>query len=162
MWPNQSLWIIQMKTTSNRRLPHKSKLKYLNCCSDLPQTLYLGYVTKATFTNVSNKDDLQRKITSNGRWPAMKNDLKWKSTSNIKNEISQQLLVIFPPNSKLRFMWPKQTLQMFQMKTTSNWRWPPMEDDLQYKKGNNSATTGQIFRLSLCEQTKIYICFKWR
>ena len=75
----------------------------------------------------------------------MEEDLKWKTTSNIKSEISQQLLVGSSPNFKLRLMWPKQTLQMFQMKMTSNERRPQMEDYIKYHKWNISATTGRIF-----------------
>jgi hypothetical protein len=38
-----------------------------------------------------------------------------------------------------------ETLQIFQMKKTSNGRLPEMEDYLKYQKWNISATTGQIF-----------------
>ena len=48
----------------------------------------------------------------------------------LQSAISQQLLVGSSPNFKLRLIWPKRTLQMFQMKTTSNGRWPQMEDYL--------------------------------
>ena len=57
----------------------------------------------------------------------MEDDLKWKTTSNIKSEITQQLLVRSSPNFKLSLIWQKQTLQLLQMKMTSNWKWPPME-----------------------------------
>ena len=75
----------------------------------------------------------------------MEDDLKWKTTSNIKSEISQQLLVGSSPNFKLRLIWPKHTFQMFQMQTTLNGRGPQMEDYLIYQKWNSLATTGRIF-----------------
>ena len=71
----------------------------------------------------------------------MEDDLKWKTTSDIKSEISQQLLVRSSPNFKLRLMWPKQMLRIFK------WRWPPMEDDIKWKTNSNiksETTTGQI------------------
>ena len=87
---------LQWKTTSNGRLPQISKVRYLsNYWPDLPQILYLGYVTKANFANVFNEDDLQ-----------------WKTTSNIKSEISQHLSLCDQTK----------TLQMFQLKITSNGR----------------------------------------
>jgi hypothetical protein len=63
----------------------------------------------------------------------------------LESEISQQLLVWFPPNFKLRVMRSKQTLKVFQMKTTSTGRWLQMEYYLKYQKWYISATTGQIF-----------------
>ena len=85
-------------------------------------------MTKENFANVSNEDDL-----------------KWKTTSDIKSEISQQLLVRSSPNFKPRLMWPKQTLQIFQMKMTSNERRNQMEDYLKYQKWNIWAKPGRIF-----------------
>jgi hypothetical protein len=62
-------------------------LKYQKCNISVttgrifPKFQTLGYMTKENFANVSNEDDL-----------------KWKTTSNIKFEISQQLLVGSSPN----------------------------------------------------------------
>ena len=126
---------LKWKTTSNGRLPQISKVKYLsNHWSDLPQILNLGLYD-------------QRELCKCFKWrrPHMEDDLKWKTTSDIKSEISQQLLVGSSPNFKLRLIWPKQTFQMFQMKTTSNERRPQMEDYLKYQKWDISATTSQIF-----------------
>ena len=126
---------LKWKMTSNGRLPQISKVKYLiNYWSDLPRILNLGCYD-------------QRELCKCSKWrqPQMEDDLKWKTISNIKSEISQQLLVGSSPNFKLRLIWPKRTMQMFQMKTTSNGRWPQMEDYLKYQKCNISATTGRIF-----------------
>ena len=79
-------------------------------------------MTKANFTHVSNENDLQ-----------------WKTTSSVMSEIYQQLLVRSSPNIKLKLMWPKQTLQMFQKKMTSNGRRPQIEDYLKCQKRNISA-----------------------
>ena len=126
---------LKWKMTSYGRLPQISKVKYLNnYWSDLPQILNLGLYD-------------QRELCKCFKWrrPQMEDDLKWKTTSNIKSKISQQLLVGSSPNFKLRLMWPKQTLQMCKMNITSNGRRPQMEDYLRYQKWNISATTGQIF-----------------
>jgi hypothetical protein len=48
-------------------------------------------MTKENFANVSNEDNLK-----------LEDDLIWKTTSNIKSGISQQLLVGSSPNFKLR------------------------------------------------------------
>jgi hypothetical protein len=119
---------LKWKTTSNGRLPQISKVKYLsNYLSDLPQILNLGLCD-------------QSKLYKFLKWiqPPMEDDLKWKTTSNIKSEISQQLMVRSSTNFKLRLMWPNQTLQMFQMKTTSNRRRPQMEDNLKLKTSSNN------------------------
>ena len=110
----------------------------------------------------------------------MEDDLKWKTTSDINSEISQQLLVRSSPNFKQRLMWPKQTLEIFQMKMTSNGRRhqmedsnikSEMEDDLKWKTTSdiNSEISQQLLVRSspnlnkgLCDQTKLYKCFKWR
>jgi hypothetical protein len=126
---------LKWKTTSNIK-------------SEISQQLLVGSSPNFKLRPIWPKRTLQMfqmKTTSNGRWPQMEDDLKWKTTSNIKSEISQQLLVGYSPNFKLRLLWPKRTLQMFQMKTTSNGRWPQMEDYLKYQKWNISATTGRIF-----------------
>ena len=66
----------------------------------------------------------QHLLTSNGRRPQMEDYLKYQK---------QQLVGSFP-NFKLRLMGPKQTLQMFQIKTTYNGRRHQMEDYLKYQK----------------------------
>jgi hypothetical protein len=82
---------LQWKRTSNGRLPLKSKVKYLNnYWSDLPKILDLGLCD-------------QNKLYKLTR-PPMEDDLKWKTTSKVKNEISQQLLVGSSPKFKLRLM----------------------------------------------------------
>ena len=126
---------LQWKTTSNRRLPQISKVKYLsNYWLDPPQILNLGLCTQTKLYECFK-----------WRWPPMEDDLKWKTTSNIKSKISKQQLVGSFPNFKLRLMGPKQTLQMFKMKTKYNGRQHQMEDYLKYQKLNISATTGRIF-----------------
>jgi hypothetical protein len=112
---------LKWKMTSNGRLPQISKVKYLsNYWSDVPQILNLGLYD-------------QRELCKCFKWrrPQMEDDRKRKTTSNIKSVISQQLLVGSSPNFKLRFIWPKRTLQMCQMKTTSK------EDDLKWKTTSN-------------------------
>ena len=126
---------LKWKMTSNGRLPQISKVKYLsNYWSDLPQILNLGLCD-------------QSKLYKCFKWRRhpMEEDLRWKTTSNTKSEISQQLLVWSSPNFKLMLRWPTQTLQMFKIKTTSNGRRPQMEDYLKYQKWNISAATGLIF-----------------
>jgi hypothetical protein len=58
-----------------------------------------------------------------------------------------------------------QTLWMFQMKMTTNGRWPQMEDYLKYQKlvylSNYWSDLPQILTLGLYDQTKLYECFKW-
>ena len=120
---------LQWKTTSTGRLPQISKVKYLsNYWSNLPHLLNLDLYD-------------QSKLYKRFKWrrPPMEDDRKWKTTSNIKSKISQQLLAKSFPNFKLRVMWPKRTLQMFEMKTTSNGRWPQIEGYLKYRKWNISA-----------------------
>ena len=127
---------LQYKTTPYGRLPQISKVKYLsNYWVDLFQILNLALWD-------------QRKLYKCFKWrrPPMEEDLKWKTTSIIKRELSQQLLVGSSPHFKTRLMWPKQTLQMFQMKTTCNY-WLDLP---------------QILKLSLCDQSKPYKCFIWR
>jgi hypothetical protein len=126
---------LKWKMTSNGRLSQISKVKYLsNYWSDLPQILNLGLYD-------------QRELCKCFKWrrPQMEDDRKWKTTSNIKSVISQQLLVGSSPNFKLRLLCPKRTLQMFQMKTTSDGRWPQVEDYLKCQKWNISAKPGRIF-----------------
>ena len=53
---------------------------------------------------------------------------KWKKTSKIKNGISQQPLAQASPDFRLKLMWPKKTIKMFQMNTPSNGK---MEEDLK-------------------------------
>ena len=87
----------------------------------------------------------------------MEDDLEYQ-----KGNISATTGRIFP-NFTLRLLWPKQTLQMFQMKKTSIRIWPLMEDYLNYQKWNISATTGpQILNLILFDQIKSYKYFNWR
>jgi hypothetical protein len=127
MWPKQSLQMFQIKTTSNGRLPQISKMKYFsNYWSDLPQILNLGLC-----------DQSKRYKCFQWRQPQKKNDLI--RLSKVK------YLVWSCPNFKLRLMWLKQILQMFQMKTTSDGRQPQMEDYHTYQKCNIAATTGRIF-----------------
>ena len=106
---------LQWKLTSNGRLPQISKMKYLShYWSDLPHILNLGLCD-------------QSKLYKCFKWiqTPMEDDLKWKCTSNIKSEISQQLLFRSSSNLRLRLMWPKQTLQMVQMKRL------PMEEEME-------------------------------
>jgi hypothetical protein len=88
--------------------------------SDLPQILNLGLYD-------------QRELCKCFKWrrPQMEDDLIWKSTSNIKIEISQQLLVGSSQNFKLTLIWPKRTLQIFK------WRRPQIENYLKWKTTSN-------------------------
>ena len=75
-------------------LPQISKVKYLSkYWPDLPQILNLG---------LYNQRELCKCFKL--RRPQMEDDLKWKTTSYIKSEISQQLLFGSSPNFKLRLM----------------------------------------------------------
>ena len=77
--------------TSNGILPQISKVKYLsNYWPDLRQILDLGLYDQSKLYKFLKR-----------RQPQMEDDLKWKTTSNIKSEISQQLLVRSSPNFRL-------------------------------------------------------------
>ena len=67
-------------------------------------------------SNNLNEDNLQLKTTSNGRRP-----------QNIKIWISQQPLIGFSLFFKLKLRGPNQNQKCLKQ------RWPPMEDDLQWK-----------------------------
>ena len=109
------------KMTSNGRLPQLLKVEYLcNYWSDLSQILNLGFYDQSKPFKCFKWRQFQ-----------MEDDLKWKTTSITKSRISQQLLVPYFPNFKLKLILPKQTFQIFQ-KTISNGRWPQMEDYLKY------------------------------
>ena len=102
---------LQWKMTSNGRLPQISKVRYLsNHWSDLPQISNFGLCDQSKLCKCFQ-----------WRWPWMEDDIKRKTSSDIKSGIFQQLLVVFSPNFKLMLMWPRQTLQMFRMKTTPHW-----------------------------------------
>ena len=104
------------------------KLKYLsNYWLDLLQISNLGLC-----------DQIKLYGCFKWRWHPMEDDLNWKTTSNIKIEISKQLLVRSSPNVKLKLMGPKQTLEMFQLKMTSN-----------YQKWCLSGQTKYCFKLRL-------------
>ena len=77
---------LQWKMTSKGRLPQKSKMKYLsNYWSDLPQNLNSGLCDQTKLYEYFK-----------WRWPTMEDDLKWKTTSNIKSEISKLTGWILP------------------------------------------------------------------
>ena len=59
-------------------------------------------------------------MTSNGRWP-----------QNMKSRIAQQPLVGSYLNLKLKLLGSNKSVKRYQMKTTSNWRQPPTEEDLK-------------------------------
>ena len=61
---------------------------------------------------------------------------------------------------KLKLIWPNQTLNMIQMKRTSNGRQPQISK-VKYLF-NHWSYPPQTWNLSLYDQTKIYIWFKWR
>jgi hypothetical protein len=52
----------------------------------------------------------------------------------MKNVISQQPLVGYYSNLKLKLMGSNQSVQRYEMKTTSNGRQSPTEDDLKVLK----------------------------
>ena len=87
-------------------------------------------------------------------------DLQWKMTSNFQIEISQKPLVRSSPNFKLKLIWTYQTINIIQMKTTSNGRWPQISK-IKYLS-NHWSDLAQIWNLSSNNQTKLYKCFKWR
>ena len=66
--------------------------------------------------------------TSNGRRP-----------QNIKSWMSQQPVIGPCSNFKLKLRWPNYIVYCTNslIKTNSNGRWPPMEDDLQRKTTSN-------------------------
>ena len=127
-----------------------SKVKYLSSYrSNLPKIL-----------NLDLYDQRELCKCFKWRWHQIEDDLKWKTTSYIKSEISQQLLVGSSPNFKLRLIWPKQTLQIYQMKTTSNGRLPQILK-VKYLSIYWLNLT-QILNFGLYDQSKLYKCFKWR
>ena len=141
------------KTTSNIKIEISRQLLVLQWkVSNLPQILNLGFHMKMTFNGRRHQmeDDIKWKTTSNGRWHQMEDNIKWKTTSNgrlpqISSEISKQQLVRSYSKFKLMLIGPKQTLQIFQMKTTYNRRRHQKEDYFKYQKWNISATTGRMF-----------------
>jgi hypothetical protein len=74
-------------------------------------------------TKVWNEDNLQWKMTSNGRWPQY-----------IKSWISQQPLVGSCSNLKLKLMGSNQSVQSYETKTTSKGSQPQMKDDFKILK----------------------------
>ena len=78
---------------------------------------------KPECTKVWNEDNLQWKMTSNGRWP-----------QNIKKRISLQPLVGSCSNLKLKLLGSNQRVQSYEMKKISNGRQPQTEDDLKILK----------------------------
>ena len=139
---------LKWKMTSNGRLPQISKVKYLsNYWSDLSQILNLVLYD-------------QRELCKCFKWrrPYMEDDLKWKTNSYIKSEISQRLLDGSFPNFKLSLIWPKRALQMFQMKTTSNGRWTQISK-LKYLR-NNWSDLPLSLNLGLYDQIKFCKCFR--
>ena len=100
-------------------------LKYLsNQRSDLPK--FWNYLTKTNIVNDSKKDDLQVKMTSNGRLPQISNisvNTHW-----------------IPPKFQINADFTKTKFSnvsnedILQWKTASNWIHPQMEDNLKYQK----------------------------
>ena len=82
---------LQWKTTSNIKYERRTKIlkvKYLNIhWLDLSQILNQSFCEQINNKNVTNEDDLQ-----------------WKTTSNIKIDLSQQPLAGSSPNFKLKLM----------------------------------------------------------
>ena len=90
------------------------KVEYLSShWSDLPRILNLSSWDQTKVKKVFNKDNLQWKTTSNGRW-----------TLNMKRWISQQALIGSSSNFKHKLMGPHQSQKKFQ------WTRPSMEYDL--------------------------------
>ena len=82
------------KMTSNGRLPSILKVEYLNnYWSDLSQILNLGFYDQSKHFKCIKSRRFQ-----------MEDDLKWKTTFNIKSGISQQLPVGSIPNFRLRHL----------------------------------------------------------
>ena len=96
----------------------------------------------------------------------MEDDLQWKRTSKYGDRISQQPLVRSYTNLKLKLLGSTQSVQMFVMKTTSNGRRPPTEDDLKIWKveylTNHRLDLTQIWNLSYWDQTIVWKAMKWR
>ena len=96
----------------------------------------------------------------------MEDDLKRKMTSKYESRISQQPLVGSYSNLKLKLMGSNQSVQRYEMKTTSNGRRPPTEEDLKIWKveylSNHWLDLTQIWNLSLWDQTRVYKGMKWR
>jgi hypothetical protein len=94
-------------------------------------------------------------MTSDGRQP-----------QNMKSGISQQPLDGSYSNLKLEQIESNQGVQRYQMKTTSNGRWPLTEDDLKIWKveylSNHWMDLTQIWNLSKKDQTRVYKGIKWR
>ena len=99
------------------------------------------------------EDDIQWKLTSDGRRPSMEDDLQWKTTSNGRQ----------PPME-----------DDLQWKTTSNGRRPPMEEDFQWKTTSNRRRSQNIKSWIYQQQlfgsysnfrpmlNHIFKCLKWR
>ena len=88
----------------------------------------------------------------------MKKTAYGRQPQNIKSGISQQPLIGSYSNFKLRLRQPKQSVQILQ------WRWPPMEDNLELLKAeyisNHILDSTQILNLSLDDQIILYKILK--
>ena len=89
------------------------------------------------------------KITSNGRWPPIKDDLKIIKVEYLNNHLLDHTHI-------LNLNFDDQTLFYKFLK----WRRPPMEDDLKILKVKNLSNPlldhTQILNLSLDDQTILY------
>ena len=108
-------------TSSGRGLQNvKSKISQQHLVGYFPNFNLTLRGPKLKCTKAWNEDELQLKMTSNGRRPPKEDDLQWKTTSNgkqpqnMKIEIYQQPLVWFSNKSKM-----DQTDVQRQIKTTS-------------------------------------------
>ena len=144
-----------MKMTFNGRRPFmEDDLKIWNFeylishWSDLPQILNVSSWDHTKVKKGLNEDDLQWKMTCNGRWP-----------QNMKIWVSQQPLFGSISNFKHKLMGLNQSRKKVSMKTTFNRRWPLMKDDLKIWKfeylSSHWSDLPQILNISSWDHTKV-------
>ena len=138
--------MLVMKSTSNGRQPQNiksliSQQPLISFSSIFFQILNLALFHQVMFLNHWNEDDLNLKTTKNGRRP-----------QNMKRWISQQPLIGFSSNFKLKLRGPNQNEKCLEQ------RLPPMEDDLKILKVkylcNHWSDFPQISNLSWGDRTK--------
>jgi hypothetical protein len=150
MWPKKTLQMFQIKMNSNgRQTQLEDHLKYpkwnISATTGLifPKILNLGLCDKS-------------KLYKYFKWrqPIIEDDIQWKTTSNVKSEIPQQLLV-----QKWWVVVQLITLSNVPMKMTPNGRQIQLT---KVNKFSNWLVLPQFQNWCLSDQTKYYKCFKWR
>ena len=141
---------LKWKETSNGKWPQNMRIR-------ISQPRMVGSYSNLKLKLMGMNQSTQRhqmKMTSNGRWLQMEDDLKWKMTSNGRWPQNMRSRIYQPPPVgsysylKLEVRGRDKTVYTYgikqnctkiwnendlKWKTPSNGRWPQMEDDLKLK-----------------------------